>query len=74
MIAFKMCQVFYWDLAESGRVVLISANMKVTIKPTGKHECLSWVAGGAVTMGNMVYKVCLLYLKWGMGWWCYSQT
>ena len=36
--------------------VLISDNMKVTIKLTGKHEGLSWVAGDAVTMGNIVYK------------------
>ena len=30
--------------------------MKVTIKLTGKHGGLSWVAGGAVTVENMVYK------------------
>ena len=49
-----MYQVLYEDRAECSRVVLISDNMNVTIKPIGKHEDLSWVAEGAVTMGNMV--------------------
>ena len=67
--------VFYEDVAECGRVVLISDNVKFTSKPTGKHESLSWAAGGVDTMGNMVYKAHLLHFKWHMGWWwCYSQT
>ena len=33
-----MYHVFYEDVAECGRVVLISDNMNVTIKPIGKHE------------------------------------
>ena len=69
-----MYHVFYEDVAGCGRAVLISDNVKVTSKPTGKHEGLSWVAGGVVTMGNMVYKAHVLHLKWRMGWWCYSQT
>ena len=43
------------NVAECGVVVLISDNMKVTIIPTGKHEGFSWMAGGAVTVGSMVY-------------------
>ena len=46
-----MYRVFYGDMAECVRVVLLSSNMKVTIEPTGKHMGLSCVAGGAVTMG-----------------------
>ena len=38
--------VFYEDVAGCDRAVLISDNMKVTSNPTGKHEGLSWVAGG----------------------------
>ena len=56
MIALYMYSVCYEDVGGCDRDVLISDNMKVTIKHTGKHEGLSWVAGGAVTMGNMVYK------------------
>ena len=56
------------------RAVLISDNGKVTSTLTGKHEGLSWVAVGVVTMGNMVYTAHVLHLKWQMGWWCYSQT
>ena len=37
-------------------VILISDNMKITVKPTGKHGVLSWLAGGTVTMETMVYK------------------
>ena len=68
-----MYHVFYDDVAGCGRAVLKSDNVKVTSKPAGKHECLSWVAGVA-TMGNIVYKVYVLHLKRRMGWRCYSQT
>ena len=50
-------------MAECDRVVLISDNMKVIIKPTGKHGHLFWVAGGAVTIGTMVYKAYVFHLK-----------
>ena len=48
---FINVSVFYGDVAECGRVILIYDNMKVTKfnLPVGKHEGLSWVAGGAVT-------------------------
>ena len=59
---------------ECGGGVLISDNMKVTITPEGKHESLSWMAGCAVRMGNMIYKAYVLNLKWRMCWWCYSYT
>ena len=71
---YKCNHVFYEDVAECGRAVLTSDNMTVTINPTGKHEGLSCVAGGAVTMGSVVYNAYVLHLKWWMGWWCYSQT
>ena len=58
-----MYQVFYEDVAEYDRVILISDNIKVTIKPTDKHEGLSWVAGGAATIETMVYKANVLHLK-----------
>ena len=51
------------------QVVLISDNMTVTIKPTGKYEGFYWVARGAVTMGNMVYKAYVLQLKLKTRWW-----
>ena len=60
--------------AGCGRVVLISDNMMVTIRPTGKHGGLTWVAGGVVSMENMVYEAYVFDLKWRMGWWCYAQT
>ena len=56
-----MYQVFYEDVAECGRAVLISDNMKVTIKCTNKHEGLSWVAGGAATIRTMVYEACVTF-------------
>ena len=60
MIALKWLNVadLYWD-----HIIWM-----VTIKPTDKHEGLSWVAGGAVIMGNMVYEAYVLHLKWQMGW------
>ena len=45
-----MYQVFYEHVAECNRFVLISDDLKITIKRTGKHEGLSWVAGGGVTI------------------------
>ena len=66
--------MFYGDVAECCRVVLIYDNMMVTIKPTDKHEGLSWVAAGTARMGNMVYKAYVFHLKWRMGWWYISQT
>ena len=68
-----MYHVYCKDVAECGRIVLISDNMMVTTTCTGKHEDLSWVTGGAVTMENIVYKAYVLNLKWKMFWWCYSQ-
>ena len=58
-----MYQVFYEDVAECDRVILISDNMKFTIKPTDKYEGRSWVAGDAVTLDTMVYKADVLHLK-----------
>ena len=46
--------------------------MSITITPRGKHEDLSWVAAGAVTMENMVYNSGELQLKWRMFLCCYS--
>ena len=41
----------------------MSYNMNFTIKPTGKHEDLSWVAVGVVTMVLMGEKAYVLHLK-----------
>ena len=71
-ISYFTRYIFYEDVAECGRVVLISDNMMVTITPAGKHEGPSWVAGSTDRMGNMVYTAHVLHLKWRMGWWCYS--
>ena len=59
---------------ECCRAVLISDHTKVTTKPIGKHEDLSWVTGGAVTMLQWEIWYLTAYLTWKTCWWCYSQT
>ena len=66
-----MYWIFYGDVTECGGAVMISDKMKVTVIHTGKHEGLSWVAGGTVMMGSIICKEHMSHLKWGMFWCCY---